>query len=97
MARLTRSTPKRYRTFRGRTLRARGHGLGDDFVEWNNQLQHFKARREATAADQELAWADRYEPWHHYTCMCMGCNPNEIDFTDDMFEAAEREREAFGR
>lgn len=96
MTRLTRSTPKRYRTFRGRDLRARGHGRGDDFVTWHEELQHFKAKREATIADQELLWADQYEPWYH--CACTWCsNPNEIEITDAMVEAAEREREAFGR
>lgn len=96
VARLTRSTPKRYRTFDGRTLRARGHGRGADFVERHHQLQHFKARREAIKADQERLWADRYEPWHE--CLCMWCsNPNEIEITEDMQTAAEREREMYDR
>lgn len=103
--RLTRSTPKRIKRFRkaGRNDPRRGCSTrypcvhpGGEHATWHHALQHFKAKRQATIADQDLLWADQYEPWHH--CTCMWCsNPNEIEITDAMVEAAEREREAFGR
>lgn len=103
--RLTRSTPKRIKRFRkaGRNDPHRGCSTrypcvhpGGEHATWHHALQHFKAKRQATIADQDLLWADQYEPWHH--CICMWCsNPNEIEITDAMIEAAEREREAFGR
>lgn len=103
--RLTRSTPKRIKRFRkaGRNDPRRGCSTrypcvhpGGEHATWHHALQHFKAKREATAADQALL-SDRDDPsWHE--CLCMWCsNPNEIEITDAMVDAAEREREAFGR
>lgn len=86
--RLTRSTPKRYKRFR--------RDAGSDHATWHHELQHFKTRRQATAADEALLWADIEPYWP--SCGCMySCDdgPLDIEITADMNQVVDREREAF--
>jgi len=78
--RLTRSTPKRIKRFRkaGRSDPRRGCSArypcvhpGGEHTTWHHALQHFKAKRAATVADQ--AWAAEDDAYDPYVCDCRWC------------------------